>query len=248
MTGNSAILRKKTKRIIATLETTLGKPRPPKRRARPLDMLVATILSQNTNDKNSHRAYTALRARFPTWKMALGAPTARIRSAIRVGGMARQKSRRIQDLLINIRREVGSVSLDHLKKKRTGEIFDLLVSHDGVGAKTAACVLLFALGRDVLPVDTHVHRICGRLGLAPGCTTPDKTFEWMKGLLPKGKAYSFHLNLIRFGRKICRAAVPRCNVCPLFKECLFRDKQQYRKRSLGIGPAQDDNLMLLEQL
>ena len=219
----------KTLVISRKLEQYFGRPTEPPRRVLPLDMLIATLLSQNTNDKNSHRAYQELRKTFPSWEQVLNARTKDIAAAIRVGGMANQKSVRIKDILGTVKAKFGALKLNVLRKKSTEEIFDLLCSFDGVGTKTAACVLLFSLGREVFPVDTHIHRICGRLGIAPSCKTPDQTFEWMKRLVPKGRSYSFHVNLIRFGRKICRATNPLCGKCPLYAHCVFDRKAIYRK-------------------
>ena len=235
-------------RIAGELEKYLGTPQPAKRRAKPLDMLIATLLSQNTNDKNSHRAYIQLRKSFRTWEQIAKAPWQKIASAIRVGGMANQKSKRIKSILQSIYEKHGSYDIDFLRKKSNDEVFEILLSLDGIGIKTAACVLVFSFGRDVFPVDTHIHRICGRLGLAPNCKTPEQTFEWMKPLVPKGKAYSFHTNLIRFGRKVCRAGRPLCSVCPIYKDCRFAEKEIYKKMNPNIKRDQNYNFMLLDNV
>ncbi|MBI1806016.1 MAG: hypothetical protein HYR76_03055 [Ignavibacteria bacterium] len=154
---------------------------------------------------------------------------------------------RIKNILRVIKQKFGSLTLSGLRKKPTEEVFDLLCSFDGVGKKTAACVLMFSLGRDVFPVDTHIHRICGRLRLAPNCKTPDETFEQMKVLVPKNRAYSFHINLIRFGRKICRSTNPLCGNCPLYDQCLFPEKRDYRMKSSSAS-ASDYDFMLLDKV
>lgn len=238
-------LRVRTRRVAIILERFLGTPRPSSRKSTPLDMLIATILSQNTNDKNSHRAYTAMRAKYPTWEEVAAAPLGGLRSAIRIGGMANQKAPRIQHTLRAIRDRYGEYNLDALKRMSNAEVIAELTSLDGVGVKTAACVLLFSMGRDVFPVDTHVHRICGRLGLAPGCATPEKTFSHMQGLVPAGKAYSFHTNLIRFGRMICRSANPACGACPLYDECDFEGKH---RRAPRAPSRTDHDFMLLDNV
>lgn len=248
MSGKRNVLKQKTAGIIKILEQTFGMPTLSKRRAKPLDMLIATVLSQNTNDLNSHRAYLHLRKQFPSWNNVLAAPRARIVSAIRVGGIANRKSVQIKYLLQRVKELFGTLSLRSLAKKSDEEVFNLLISLDGVGTKTASCVLLFSLGRDAFPVDTHVHRICGRLGLASGCKNPDQTFEWMKGLLPKGKSYSFHINLIRFGRKICKSNRPLCGMCPLFDVCRFKQKNMFRKLSSAAVSTRDYNFMLLDHV
>ncbi len=188
-------------------------------------MLVATMLSQNTSDRNSNRAYRELRRRFPGWQSVANAGLPALRAAIRVGGMANQKAPRIRGALRIIREQYGRYSLAALRRMPDEEAIDRLTALEGVGVKTAACVLLFSLGRDVFPVDTHVHRVCHRLGLVPPCPTPEKTFAAMRDLVPPGKAYSLHTNMIRFGRRICRSASPRCDRCPLFHECVYPGKR-----------------------
>ena len=210
-------------------------------------MLIATILSQNTNDKNSHRAYADLRRRYLAWKDVAHARVGRIASAIRMGGMAQQKSARIKETLAEIRTRYGRYSLSALRRLPDSDVIDELTQFNGVGVKTAACVLLFSLGKDVFPVDTHVHRICNRLGLANGSKLPEHTFEMMKRLVPKGRAYTLHTNLIRFGRKVCRSQNPACDICPLYDECSYEGKQKRR----GVKrPATnvDHDFMLLDNV
>lgn len=213
----------KAVRIAQILESHQGTPRQSRRQENPLDMLIATILSQNTNDLNSHRAYEKLRTQFSTWKRVLEAPVGKIARAIRVGGIANQKSARIKKILQTIQERYGNLSLNALKKKSHEEIISDLLTFDGVGVKTAACVLLFALKRKVFPVDTHIHRICNRLGLVK-TNLADKTYEEMKRLVPPEKTYSLHVNLIRFGRSICGAQNPLCGVCPLYDECIYEGR------------------------
>lgn len=239
------LVKEKTKRIALTLEKFLGKPKQALRSGDPLDVLIGTILSQNTNDRNSHRAYTKLRTAFRSWQEALDAPVKELADMIRVGGMADSKARWIQKLLRELRAKRKKLSMGYLRTTPTDEIFAELTAYDGVGMKTTSCVCLFALGRDVFPVDTHVHRLCNRLGLVK-TNTPDKTFEAMRPLVPKGKAYSLHTNLIRFGRRVCKAQNPQCGVCPLYEECAWKEKKRYK--SLGtVGDAKHD-FMLLDAL
>lgn len=229
------------------LESSLGKPRQAVSLPRPLDMLIATILSQNTNDKNSHRAYAQLCKRFRRWEDVAVAPLRSIIGSIRGGGMANQKAPRIKETLLAVKGRFGGYSLSALKGMTNDQVMEELTQINGVGVKTAACVLLFSMGRDVFPVDTHVHRICGRLGLAPGCTTPEKTFTFMQPLVPKGKGYSFHTNLIRFGRRVCRSNNPACEICPFYDECIYPGK----KMNLGVKRAAskvDHDFMLLDNV
>lgn len=230
------------------LEKFLGVAQPAKKKSKPLDMLIATLLSQNTTDKNSHRAYRNLRTMFPRWADVLHASTKTLAAVIRTAGMAHQKSARIKTILRTIQQRYGSLSLDRLRRRSDAEIFEELLSLKGVGVKTAACVLVFSFARDVFPVDTHIHRICGRLGLAPGCRTPEKTFEWMKNIVPKGKAYAFHTTLIRFGREVCRSQRPRCGICPLYDACEYESKKKYRSFVASPNPGTDHTFMLLDNI
>lgn len=239
-------LRVKTLRVAKTLEKLLGIPRQTSSLPPPLDMLIATILSQNTNDKNSHRAYTTLRAKFPRWDDVANASMRSVIAAIRSGGMANQKAARIKETLRAVNNRYGTHTLSALKRKPNDAVLEELTSLNGVGFKTASCVLLFSMGRDVFPVDTHVHRICNRLGLANG-STPEKTFEQMKTLVPKGRGYSFHTNLIRFGRMMCKSSNPSCGECPLFDECLYEGKKERQGRT-RIRSMADHDFMLLDNV
>ena len=239
--------RSKTSRVATILELALGTPVQAATLPRPLDMLIATILSQNTNDKNSHRAYTQLRKKYRRWQDVADAPVRSIISAIRVGGMANQKSPRIKETLLALKSRFGRYDLSALQKMTNDEVLEELTKINGVGVKTASCVLLFSMGRDVFPVDTHVHRLCGRLGLAPGCSTPEKTFHFMQGLFPKGKGYSFHTNLIRFGRRVCRSNNPACDICPLYDECVFPEKKRRLNVKRAVSSA-DHDFMLLDNV
>lgn len=241
------VLRLKALRVARILEEFLGTPRQKRALPEPIDMLIATTLSQNTNDRNSHNAYLRLRSAFPSWRAVALAPRRKLVAAIRVGGMAHQKAERIQAILRELKEKNGSYSLDGIERKQTGRIMAELTQLNGVGPKTAACVLLFSLGRDVFPVDTHVHRICVRLGLAPGSRTPERTFEAMKEIVPKGRGYSMHTNLIRFGRKICRSGNPFCGECPLYGECGYPGKKIPSSRGRAIR-ATNHNFMLLDNV
>lgn len=239
-------IRSKALRVAKKLERMLGTLAQRCRLPSPLDMLIATVLSQNTNDKNSHRAYTMMRRDFPTWKAVAQAPSRELVQAIRVGGMANQKSKNIQAILRKVYARYGKYDLGSMKAKSDDEVLQELTTLHGVGVKTASCVLLFSFGRDVFPVDTHVHRICNRLGLVR-TRTPEETFKLMSNIFPRGRGYSFHTNLIRFGRKICRSDNPACEICPLFDECGFEKKGQHRhaKRSSSFT---DHDFMLLDNI
>ncbi len=183
----------------------------------PLEVLIRTVLSQNTNDRNRDLAYEELRRKFPRWEDLVGADQKEIAEAIKVGGLARQKSARIRDILRWVHDCWGSMTLAPLCEMRTEEVMGILLGLKGVGLKTANCVLAFGCGRDAFPVDTHILRIAKRLGLIPGQTTADKAHGLLARLVPDGRAIPLHLNLIRYGREICKARRPRCG------RCLFPD-------------------------
>jgi endonuclease-3 len=213
------LLKKKIKRILHFLEKEYGIPRH-KKKGDPLDLLIQTILSQNTNDRNRDRAYQTLKTRFPKWEDLLKARTGALMQAIRTGGLAGQKARRIRQILQWIKDREGKLSLLFLKKMSSEEIKNTLERLKGIGPKTVHCLLLFGMGRDVFPVDTHVLRLGKRMGFIPGRMNAEKAHTWMVPLIPKGKSLSLHLNLIRFGREICRAKNPKCEICFLIGECL----------------------------
>jgi endonuclease-3 len=183
----------------------------------PLEVLIRTILSQNTNDRNRDRAYEELRRWFPRWQDILEADTKEISEAIRVGGLAQQKSARIKDILQWVQDCWGSMTLAPLCAMRTEEAMEILLGLKGVGLKTANCVLAFGCGRNAFPVDTHILRITKRLGLIPARTTAEQAHGLLAPLVPEGVAVPLHLNLIRYGREICKARQPRCSGC-LFPE------------------------------
>jgi len=245
--GNGRALRARVRRISGVLEEVLGVPVQSGKPPPSMDMLIATVLSQNTNDRNSHRAYVALRQRHPTWHSVAEAPVRSLAATIRSGGMANQKAARIKGILRTIYSVYGRYDLSALQKRSNEEIIDELTRMKGVGTKTAACVLVFALGRDVFPVDTHVYRLCERLGLTLNSRSPDDTFEQMKPLIPAGKGYSFHTNLIRFGRKVCHARRPACGLCPLYDDCVYDGKERGTARSLKTSKA-DHSFMLLDEI
>jgi endonuclease-3 len=185
----------------------------------PISELVSTILSQNTNDALRDRAFDRLRRRFPSWEQVRDAPVGEIVEAIQTAGLSRQKAPRIQAALQRITRERGELSLDFLREMEVEEAKQWLTSIQGVGPKSAAIVLLFALERPAFPVDTHVHRVTKRLGLIPPQASREKAHEILEALMPPETYYAFHLHLIRHGREVCRARTPRCEACRLRDLC-----------------------------
>ena len=186
--------------------------------------LICTILSQNTNDVNRDRAYTALRSRLPTWEQVRDAPARQVVAAIRPAGLANQKGPRIQRVLRRIAQldpTSGRLNIDFLADLPLEQARQWLMSLDGVGPKTAAIVLLFSLNRPAFPVDTHVHRVTTRLGLIPAGTTAEKAHDLLEALVPAEWYYAFHLNVIAHGRAVCKAQRPRCEICPLQKHCEY---------------------------
>jgi endonuclease III len=183
----------------------------------PIAELVRTVLSQNTSDMNRDVAYERLRERFPTWEEARDAPTEELIEAIRPGGLANTKAPRIQQIL----RELGDhPDLDWIGDAGRDEAIEYLTSLPGVGRKTAACVLIFAMGRPEIPVDTHVYRVGGRLGLfRPGASFEEAHDEMLRIVDPED-AYEIHVNLIRHGREVCRPR-PRCEACGLRRMCPY---------------------------
>lgn len=221
--SSRATRRRKLARLLPRLEEWFGRPRWQGPRD-PLDTLLSTILSQHTSDANSHRAFESLKRRFPDWKGVARADHKEVAEAIRSGGLANQKAERIQDVLRWVHREYGEFSLDALEDLSDDEALHHLTSRKGIGKKTAGIVLMFALGRDLCPVDTHIHRVVRRLGLVDDKATADKAHDDLNDLLPEGEAYAAHVNLIRFGRRICHARSPRCDRCPFTRSCLwFKD-------------------------
>ena len=184
-----------------------------------LDSFVAVILSQNTSDKNSLRAFANLKKRFGNLEKMTDANLNEIKKEIRVGGLENIKAERIRSALREIKKRKGNLSLDFLKKMETEEAKRFLTSIKGIGQKSASVVLAFSFGRGLIPVDTHVLRVSKRLGLVGRKSTPDKAQNELEVLIHTDKRIQFHLNLIRHGREICKAQVPKCSICFLKKIC-----------------------------
>jgi endonuclease-3 len=187
----------------------------------PLDELVSTILSQNTNDANRDRAFQALRQQFPTWEAVRDADEQDVIDAIRPAGLGNQKGPRIQNVLREITRQRGELSLDFLAQMPDAEALDWLMAFKGVGPKTASIVLLFSLGKPAFPVDTHIYRVSGRLGIRPDGMSADQAHTHLGQLFPAEAYYAAHLNLIRLGREVCQARRPKCIDCPLQDLCEY---------------------------
>jgi endonuclease-3 len=235
-------MKKKIEKINSLLIRHFGFPARPNQLPDPLDTIIGTILSQNTNDNNSYKAYRNLKANFRNWDELAGLTPAKIEKYIKIAGLGKQKSKAIYALLKSLKKERNSISLDHIINNSDEEILEELTSYNGVGVKTASCVLLFSLGRNICPVDTHVHRTLNRLGIVE-TSSPEKTFYNILNKIPVGIAHSFHTNLIRLGREVCKPTNPNCLVCPLLKLCKF-DQKSLIQRNPKIKPS----FMLLDNL
>ena len=214
---------KEIKRINNLLLKYFGVPPKSKKLPDPVDMLIATILSQNTNDSNSYKAYNNLKKHYPDWNMLLNVRLSSIEKEIRVAGLGKQKSKAIKNFITRLFKKTNKLSLKHLSSLNNIEAINELTNYEGIGVKTASCVLLFAMDRDICPVDTHVHRTLNRIGLVK-TSAPDKTFYELNKEFPKKIAHSFHTNLIRLGREICKPQKPNCIVCPIVNTCKYENK------------------------
>ena len=211
-------MRRRLAAILKRLRRAYGEP-PAARRLPPLDELILTVLSQNTNDVNRDRAYADLRARFPAWDDVADAPLPAIARAIRHGGLGPTKSVRLREILRTLRDRGIPLDARAFAKMRSAALWDLLVGLKGVGPKTAACVLLFSLGRPYFPVDTHVHRVSRRLGLVPEEADAVKAQALIQESVGSKDVYDLHMLLIRHGREVCLARRPLCSRCPLNEIC-----------------------------
>jgi endonuclease-3 len=221
-------LREKVLRIEAALSEAYGKPvwQGP---GDILEELVLTILSQNTSDTNSGRAFRLLKQRYGTMEAVADAAEDEIAAVIAPAGLAAQKAPRIAAVLQDARARFGSASLEALRGWDTEAVRDYLRSFPGVGPKTVACVLLFAMGRPVMPVDTHVGRVAARLGLVPENASSDAVHEMMERITPDDIMYALHVGLIRHGRTVCRPARPRCEECVVRCECVWKGPAAERR-------------------
>lgn len=204
--------------ILDILRRTYG-PRPPRIWGKCVDVLVETILSQNTSNANSAAGYRQLRRRFKSWNQVANAPVEEVERHIRVSGLSKQKAPRIQAILRQIRAEQSRIDLQHLRDLGEKAAYDYLRRFPGVGPKTAHCTLLFSFGMAMFPVDTHIHRIALRLGLVPPKTTAEQTAELLTPLIAPADRYETHVLLIEHGRRTCWAIHPKCEECPLLNRC-----------------------------
>ena len=189
-----------------------------------VDELVCTILSQNTNDINRDKAFHALKARYPSWEAVRYADHGELVYVIRFAGLANIKGPNIQPALRDITAERGERDLDWLRGTDAETARKWLVGLRGVGPKTAAIVMVFALGMPAFPVDTHVYRVTGRIGLRPAELDITKTHAYMEQIADPADYGTLHLNLIDLGREICQARKPKCPICPIRHLCQYENK------------------------
>jgi len=237
---------KRLYKVIDILEEHFGgKRKVSKPKPNLMDVLIATKLSQNTTDKTSYIAFRNLKDEFGSWENVMTAPLSRIKNAIKVCGLANTKAVQIKEMLKNIMNEHGSLTLNHLRKLSDDEVYEELLKHKGIGKKTASCLLAFGMGRNVFPVDTHVHRVLNRIGLVD-TKTPGETFDAAKPIVPDKLKVNFHTNLIRFGRNVCRAVRPLCYECMVHHLCSF--KQKNLSGNSGLKAAAKNNFIILEKI
>ena len=205
----------------------------------PLDVLISTVLSQHTSDINTARAFSSLQRRFKTWDDVAGAETAEVADAIRCGGLANVKAPRIQTILRDIDDEQRRTSLARLGESSLEEARLWLLGLHGVGPKTAACVLLFSLGKPALPVDTHVHRVAKRVGLIAARVGAEEAHVALESHLGgnRDRVYAFHLNMIAHGRLVCKAGRPACDRCPVTEHCDFFLALTYNRSQANVRPS-----------
>ena len=213
--------------ILRRLRKAYGRPAPLKR-SDPVDELIRTVLSQNTSDANSLGAFSALKRAFHRWVDVLAATDTQVASVIRHGGLAAIKAARIRNILAEIKRRQGALSLSFLEDIKPDEALEYLKAFKGVGPKTAVCVLLFSFGKPVMPVDTHIFRVTKRLGLIDKDSTVEEAHGRLSEIVPKRLIYEFHLGIIEHGRRTCKARAPLCGACVLYGLCRFESKGKYR--------------------
>ena len=189
-----------------------------------VDELVCTILSQNTNDINRDKAFRELKETYRSWEEVRDADPKELQEVIRIAGLAAQKGPNIQSALQAISEQRGEINLDWLREKSVDEARDWLVSLKGVGPKTAAIVLVFALDMPAFPVDTHIYRVSGRIGLRPPKLNVEKTHQYFKMIGEPTTFKDLHLNIISLGRSYCQARKPKCQHCPVLELCDFTEK------------------------
>ena len=212
--------KRKILKLTDRLLSRFGKPKRAKR-SNLLDSLVETLLSQSTTDHNRDMAFGSLKKTFASWDEVADAPQESLARAIRSAGLGNQKAGRIRDFLRWLREDREQLCLEFLHHESDDFAVRYLTRHKGIGVKTAYVTLILASNRDLFPIDVHIHRIMIRLGIIPEKTTPEKSHSVLAPLIPKGRAYELHMNMLRFGRTICTARNPKCADCDLRRMCPY---------------------------
>ena len=216
------------KEVLSLLQKEYGYIRHFEQDGDPLSVLVSTILSQNTSDANSRRAYRSLVQSFPDWNNVIAASVDEVAESIRSGGLADIKAARIKLVLQEILEKRDCLDLSFLAELPLPEAKFWLRQLPGVGPKTAGCVLLFSLGQPAMPVDTHVFRVAKRLGLIDSRTSAERAHEILEGMVPANDIYQFHMHMVEHGRRVCKSQRPLCSICILRELCpaLKEDKER----------------------
>ena len=222
-------IRDKIKKVMALLSKAYGRQEP-FAKDDPVDVLIRTVLSQNTTDKNSLKAFAQLKIAFKSWDDTLAADAGKIAAVIRHAGLEHIKAKRIKEILAEIKRREDRITLSFLNIFTVKDGLEYLESLKGVGPKTAACVLLFSFGKSVMPVDTHIFRVAKRLGLIGENIDIEEAHKVLTNIVPKHLIYEFHLGIIEHGRRTCKSQTPKCGVCCIYGLCKFNKKKIYKKR------------------
>lgn len=235
---------KRLGKIISRIEDEFGEKRKTgKVKPDLMDVLIATKLSQNTTDRTSYIAFTNLKKDFKDWEDVMNSPLSKIKKSIKVCGLANTKATNIKEMLNLMYKKSGNLSLNYLKRYSNDEVYEELLQYKGLGNKTISCVLAFGMGREVFPVDTHIHRILNRIG-AVDTNTPDETFRLSEKIIPGKDKVSFHTNLIRFGRNVCKAVNPKCSECLIKDLCSYKDKALFEAKET----TKENNFIILENI
>lgn len=235
-------LKEKLSKINSLLIEYFGEPKRKKKKPNSLDILIGTILSQNTNDKNSYKAYKNLKSKIKSWDDILNIKTSSLEKIIKIAGLGKQKAEAIKSLVKELKESKGKVSLGYLSKYDDDLVIEKLTKFKGIGVKTASCVLLFSMHRNVCPVDTHVHRILNRVGVVK-TNSPEKTYYEIKDNIPENSGHSLHTNLLRLGREFCLPSNPKCSICPIEKVCNYSNKN-----FSGTIKKADNDFFLLDKI
>jgi endonuclease-3 len=195
----------------------------------PLNVLMETVLAETTTAVKAQKAYKSLHEAYPTWEALADGKIDSVAKSLRPGGLAKRKAKQIIKLVRDIRKEYGAASLEFIKSMSVREAMRALNAVEGVGPQTGACVILFALGREICPVGIHIHRILQRIGIFQTSVAVEAGFEILQPLVPAGSSYAFHVNLIRLGVEVCKVGKPRCNSCPVETECRYPSKTSSRR-------------------